>query len=172
MNQQSLQPLRRLARFSRLMDGWIKIPFLRKGFGLDAILAAVPVLGDAAGFFLTLYSLRLARAAGVPHQRLMPAYRLAVADALFGTLPVVGVFFDIAMRPSTKVLAISEAYLAEQMGVAPAELGLVAAATAQPFLSKRQRWLLAAAVAGILLLLLLISYWLFVGFLHLFGGHL
>lgn len=170
--QHTLRQLQRLAKFSRLMDGWIKIPFVRRGFGLDAILSAVPVLGDAAGFLLTLYSVRLARRAGVPHRQLLPAYRLAVLDFFAGSIPVIGLVFDIAMRPSTKVLAISENYLAARHQLAPQSLGVLQAATVQPLLSRKQRWILAAIVFALLFLLLLLSYRLFVGFLHLFGGSL
>lgn len=109
----SLLHLRRLARFSKWMDGLIRLPFLRRGLGIDALLASLPIAGDIAGFALTLYAFYLARKAGASHRELIPAYRLAVLDLFAGSIPLVGILFDISIRPSTKALQITEAHFAQ-----------------------------------------------------------
>lgn len=115
--QELIKQERKLAKYANLMDSIIRIPFTNKGIGLDALLSLVPVLGDAAGFILTLYTFRQARQMGLPAGKLTPAFRLAILDALIGSVPVIGTFFDIFIKPSRRTLDIVRAHLAEQHGI-------------------------------------------------------
>ncbi|MBV7435061.1 DUF4112 domain-containing protein [Cardiobacteriaceae bacterium TAE3-ERU3] len=108
---------RKLAKYANMMDSMIRIPFTRKGVGLDALLSLVPVLGDAAGFILTLYTFRQARAMGLPAKKLTPALRLAVLDAFVGSVPVIGTLFDIFIKPSRRTLELVRDHLAENEGI-------------------------------------------------------
>lgn len=108
---------RKLAKYANMMDNMIRIPFTRKGVGLDALLSLVPVLGDAAGLLMTMYTFHQARKMGLPTQKLMPAIRLAILDAFVGSVPVIGTLFDIFIKPSRKTLELVREHLAEHRGI-------------------------------------------------------
>lgn len=107
-----------LRRFAHWMDDGIKLPGIPLRFGLDPIIGLVPGLGDAIGAALAIWILVEAarlRASRATLGRI--AWNIA-ADALGGTIPVVGDIFDVAWKANLKNVALLERQLAD-----PAQAG-------------------------------------------------
>lgn len=112
--QQVIAVERDLAKFANTMDSLVRIPFTKQGLGADAALSAVPVVGDLAGFVLTLYAFKKAKQVGLPQHKLNGVVKLAIVDMLVGFVPVLGTVFDIFIRPSRKTLDIVHEHIREQ----------------------------------------------------------
>lgn len=108
---------RKLAKFANFMDSIVRVPFTKQGFGADTVLSSIPIAGDIAALILTIYAIYQGRKIGLPYHRLKPAIGLAMADVAVGTIPVVGLLFDIFLRPSRKTLEIVHQYIREEYDI-------------------------------------------------------
>lgn len=104
---------RKLAKLAGIMDSLVRIPFTKQGIGADAALSTIPFAGDIAGLVLTGYAFRLGRKMGVPHAKMIPAVKLAIADLLIGFIPFAGTLVDIFLQPSRRTLEIVHKHIAE-----------------------------------------------------------
>ena len=112
--QQAIVVERDLAKFANTMDSLVRIPFTKQGLGADAALSTVPLVGDLAGFALTLYAFKKAKEVGVPQHKLNGVVKLAIVDMLVGFVPILGTVFDIFIRPSRKTLDIVHEHIREE----------------------------------------------------------
>ncbi len=97
-----------LRRYATLLDKAFRIPGTRIRFGLDPIVGLIPGLGDLASpVFAGLLIVEGARLK-VPRIILMRMLVNALADAVIGAIPFVGMGGDIFFRANTKNLALLE----------------------------------------------------------------
>jgi hypothetical protein len=108
MSQRSIDPeqqakvLKRLKRFSRLMDARFGIPFTRFRVGYGSLIGLVPVVGDTIDLVLSLYVLFQARKLGASGKlQLQMLVNLAI-DYFGGLVPVIGDVFDIAFKANIR----------------------------------------------------------------------
>lgn len=97
-----------LQRYATLLDKAFRIPGTNIRFGLDPIVGLIPGLGDLASpVFAGLLIVEGARLK-VPRIILMRMLVNALADAVIGAIPFVGMVGDIFFRANTKNLALLE----------------------------------------------------------------
>ena len=93
-----LRRLNRLRSVARVMDTAIRIPGTNFRFGADSILGLIPVAGDAGGAAIGLIIVNEARKLGLPKRKLFKMMRNLGADALVGSVPLVGDVFDVFFK--------------------------------------------------------------------------
>jgi len=93
----------------RLADEAIRIPGTRFQVGLDALLGlVVPGLGDAAGAITGLALIVLAAKRRVPAVVVWRMVLNVAADALAGTIPLLGDLFDVGFKANRRNLDLIE----------------------------------------------------------------
>lgn len=102
----------RARALARLLDDAIRIPGTRIGIGLDALVGLIPGFGDMAGGLMSAYVVATAARAGVPKAVLGRMLVNLAADALVGTVPVVGDLFDVGYKANTRNVRLLEEALA------------------------------------------------------------
>jgi hypothetical protein len=103
--------LRRMALLAKFTDKLVRIPGTDVKIGLDAIVGAVPVAGDAAMFALSLVLIRDAHKLGVPPAIIRKMVANAVLDASIGAVPFVGDLFDLVYRANERNLRLVEGHV-------------------------------------------------------------
>ena len=101
----------RLDALEFLMERSIRLPFLKKPVGLDALLGLLPVVGDVASGIVASYFIWEAKNLGMPKWQLA---RMAVnvgVDTALGAIPLVGDLFDFVFKSNTKNLRILRKHL-------------------------------------------------------------
>ena len=97
-----------LQRYAVLLDKAFRIPGTNIRFGLDPIVGLIPGLGDLASpVFTGLLILEGARLR-VPRIILMRMAVNALADAVIGAIPLIGIAGDVFFRANTRNLALLE----------------------------------------------------------------
>jgi hypothetical protein len=92
----------RLDRLSRLLDVAFVIPGTGIRFGVEALLRAIPGIGDVAASTLSCWVLYEAARLGVPRALLIRMIVNVVVEGLAGTVPVAGDLFDVAWRANRR----------------------------------------------------------------------
>ncbi|MGK2962437.1 MAG: DUF4112 domain-containing protein, partial [Gemmatimonadaceae bacterium] len=106
-------------------------------FGLDALIGLIPGVGDVSGAAMAGYIVLTAARLGLPKAVIGRMVLNLGVDTLVGALPLLGDLFDVGFRANLRNSALLDRYLAE------------------PVAAKRSsRWVVVAAVAGIVLLAL------------------
>lgn len=100
--------VRRLRRFSSLLDSAIGIPGTRIRFGLDPILDAFPIVGDFLGTALSVYIVIEAARLGASRTILIQMVTNIILDAVIGFVPVLGALGDAIWKANTKNVALLE----------------------------------------------------------------
>ncbi|MFB6305067.1 MAG: DUF4112 domain-containing protein [Haloferacaceae archaeon] len=100
--------LRRARLLARLLDDAVRIPGTSFRVGLDPLLSLVPVGGSALGFLCSLYVVAEAARAGVPARTLAAMLARIAADAVVGSLPLVGPAADAVVRANRRNVAAFE----------------------------------------------------------------
>ena len=108
--------LQRVRRLVRVMDGAVSLPGTRFRVGLDPVLGLIPGAGDALSALISIYMIHQARRLGVGKQVLAAMVANVAADALLGSVPVLGDLFDFAFKANTRNLLLLEKHLAELKG--------------------------------------------------------
>ncbi|MFW5825666.1 MAG: DUF4112 domain-containing protein [Marinobacter sp.] len=107
--------LRRITRFSQLMDSAVRIPFTRVTIGLDGIIGLVPVVGDATGLVLSSYLLLEAHRVGASGRVKAHMIKNMLVDAVVGSVPLLGDAFDVMYKANLRNAALLRREL-EQAG--------------------------------------------------------
>lgn len=94
--------LRRIVRFSRLMDSAVRIPFTRVTMGLDGILGLIPVVGDITGLLLSGYVLVESQRAGASKRVKAHMVKNILIDATVGSVPILGDAFDVMYKANVR----------------------------------------------------------------------
>lgn len=154
-NPDQIAAARRFARRAAwFLDSSIRIPFVGVRIGVQPIISLVPVIGDVAGFVVTLAIIGQAVRMKAPSGTLARMAGYAVLDLFVGLVPVAGDAVDFFLRANTRNCALLERHLDDLEGKAPQPtwkrglgvLLLIVALVAAGWLA----WTLGSAVAGAL----------------------
>ncbi len=102
--------LERLRSVTRLLDDLVRIPGTHFRFGLDPVIGLFPGAGDAVGALLAVYALVVAVRLGAPGPVLLRMCGNIAADAIVGTIPLLGDLFDFGWKANRRNLALLERY--------------------------------------------------------------
>ncbi len=103
--------LRRIRTLTRLTDGIIPIPGLKKKIGLDPIIGLLTGGGDALGFVMSTYIVLESLRYRLPKETLLRMLSNVALDAVVGTIPFLGDLFDFVWGANAKNLQLLEAHL-------------------------------------------------------------
>ena len=103
--------IRRLEMLANLLDAQFGIPGTRLSFGLDSLLGLIPGVGDAITAVPAAYIIHRAERLGVPGPVLARMVVNLLADALIGSIPLVGDVFDLAFKANRRNVALMKAHL-------------------------------------------------------------
>ncbi len=131
------QDAERVRSLARLLDSAIRVPGTNIRFGLDSVLGLIPGLGDVSGAALSGYIVISAARLGIPKAVLGRMLLNLGVDTVVGTIPLLGDLFDVGFKANVRNAALLEQHVG----------GPVTA-------RKSSRWVIAAALAGIVLLAL------------------
>ncbi|MBL8701814.1 MAG: DUF4112 domain-containing protein [Alphaproteobacteria bacterium] len=104
--------LRRVDRLAWLLDGAFAIPALNRRIGLDAILGAIPVAGDAIGAALAGWIVVEAWRIGAPPRLLARMLANIAIDTGLGAVPIAGDIFDVVWASNRRNAALLRDWLA------------------------------------------------------------
>jgi len=85
---------------AKLSDSQFKIGKFK--FGIDPIIGAIPVVGDAIGLFLALYIYGIAHKMKVSRWHKFQMLGNIVLDLVIGAIPVVGDLFDFGFKANLR----------------------------------------------------------------------
>ena len=94
--------LRRVKTVARIMDEAVRIPGTNTWIGLDPVLGVVPGAGDAVAAGVSLYIVAEAAYLGVPLTTVVRMLANVTADAVLGSIPVVGPVFDTFLKANSR----------------------------------------------------------------------
>lgn len=93
---------------ARLLDSQFRLPGTQRRFGIDGLLGLVPGIGDAAGLALSTIVIAQAVRLGARGSTAGRMVLNVAVDAVVGSVPVLGWFFDFAFKANTRNLALLE----------------------------------------------------------------
>ena len=102
---------RRVEAMEHLLEGLFVIPGINRRIGLDVILDAVPVAGDAIAAALGAWMAWEARNLGMPKRTIARMFGNIGVDFLLGLIPFVGAVPDFFFRSNTRNLKLIRRYL-------------------------------------------------------------
>lgn len=103
--------LKRIQMLSHWLDNAVAIPGTSYRVGLDPVLGLLPGGGDLVSSGFSAYLVLEAARFGLPRTTLTRMVFNLVLDAVFGSVPFVGDFFDVAWKANSKNLALLESHL-------------------------------------------------------------
>lgn len=103
--------IRRLRRFSYLLDSAIRIPGTPYRIGIDPLLDILPIGGDFIGAALSIYIVFEAARMGVSRPILVQMVSNILLDTVIGTVPVLGTVADAVWKANGKNLDLLETEL-------------------------------------------------------------
>lgn len=95
-----------LRRLARLLDSQFRIGNFR--FGLDPLLGLIPGLGDFIALAMSGGILALAAKHGASRKLLMLMALNALADAVIGSIPILGQIFDFFFKANNRNIRLLE----------------------------------------------------------------
>jgi hypothetical protein len=112
MPEKDADVLRKVKSRAYLLDRGFKICCCN--IGIDPIIGLIPIIGDAAGVLLSLMTVNMASAAGLPSSLLMQMYFNVAIDGLLGFIPLLGDIADYFYRCNTRNAILLETYLVQR----------------------------------------------------------
>jgi hypothetical protein len=109
--------LRRIALVAKLTDTAVQVPGTDVKLGLDAVIGAVPVVGDFAMAAVALVLVNDARHLGVPKADLVRMLRNIALDTSIGAVPFLGDLFDLVYRSNERNLRLVEKHIGRLDGL-------------------------------------------------------
>ncbi len=103
--------LARIALIARVTDTAVTVPGTDVKIGLDALVGAVPVIGDIVMGAAALVLINDARHLGVPKADLVRMLRNTALDTAIGAVPFIGDLFDIIYRSNERNLMLVERHV-------------------------------------------------------------
>jgi hypothetical protein len=104
----SAERLRRIRRWSRIMDSQFRIPGTPVRFGFDSLIGLVPGIGDVVTTLIPAMVILEAHRAGVSRLTLSRMIANVAIDSTVGLIPVVGDVFDFYWKANLKNLKLLE----------------------------------------------------------------
>jgi len=102
--------LDRARRVATLLDSAVTLPVVGR-IGLDGIVGLLPVAGDwvtaAVGLYIVYQGYRL----GLPRRTIAKMMLVVAADAVVGSIPLVGDLLDIVWRSAERIVATIERHV-------------------------------------------------------------
>ena len=108
-----------LDQTATLLDSRYRIPYTRIRFGWDPIVGLVPVVGDLATAVVSLHLVRCARTLGADGRLASRMVLNVLADALLGSIPIIGTLFDIFFRANQRNLKLLIEHIEQRRRVQP-----------------------------------------------------
>lgn len=96
----------RMRTVARLLDRVVEVPGTNIGIGLDPVLGALPVAGDAIAAGVSLYVVLEAARLGVSYGTLLRMLANVAIDFVGGSVPVFGVVFDALWEANVRNLGL------------------------------------------------------------------
>ncbi|MBL3658492.1 DUF4112 domain-containing protein [Fulvivirga sediminis] len=87
-----------IEKISNLLDSKFTIPGTKIRFGLDPIFSLIPVLGDAATFFISSLLVWHMSNHGASQKVVVKMMGNVAIDTLIGSIPLIGTVFDVFFR--------------------------------------------------------------------------
>lgn len=105
------QDLTWVKRVSKYMDTKYSIAGFR--FGWDPLLNLFPFLGKPVTFLISLFLVFVMWRNGTSGQLVMKMFKNVFVDAILGSIPLIGIFFDFTYRANLKNVKLLEEYYEE-----------------------------------------------------------
>jgi hypothetical protein len=102
-----------LDRVAHWMDNSIPIPFLNYRIGLDAVVGLIPGVGDATTLAVSGLMILAITRHGVSFWVLLKMVWNIILDALVGSIPVLGDFFDMTFKANRKNMVLLKTHYDE-----------------------------------------------------------
>ena len=109
--QGQLLQLARIRSISDLWDRAFGIPGTKWRVGLESVVGLLPVGGDVVGLGISIYILWQVVQFNLPKTILVRMVFNIVIDALVGSVPILGDFFDVTWKANTKNVNLLESHL-------------------------------------------------------------
>lgn len=97
-------------RVSRLLDSKFRIPGTSIRFGLDPIFGLVPVAGDVSTMLISLILIYTMYRHGASGKLVAKMILNVLADTLLGSIPIVGMFFDVYYKANNRNVRLLKGY--------------------------------------------------------------
>jgi hypothetical protein len=98
--------VRRMRVVAGVLDESVPVPGTDRHIGIDPLLGAVPVVGDAVSGVVSLYIVVEAARLGVSYGTLLRMIANVAVDIAVGSLPVVGDAFDALWKSNRRNLRL------------------------------------------------------------------
>lgn len=98
---------------SRLMDSKFRIPGTSITFGLDPIFGLLPVAGDLGTMLISLSLVYTMYRNGASGKLIAKMILNVLIDAIFGSIPVFGAFFDVYYKANNRNVRLLKQYYEE-----------------------------------------------------------
>ena len=102
------EKLIRLKRLSERLDNTFTIPGTKYKIGIEALIGAVPIIGDLIGGILASYIMYSGVKMGAP-PRIIARMAVNIAiDFAIGSIPIIGDLFDLVWKANKKNVELIE----------------------------------------------------------------
>ena len=102
------EKLIRLKRLSERLDNTFTIPGTKYKIGIEALIGAVPIIGDLIGGILASYIMYSGMKMGAP-PRIITRMAVNIAiDFAIGSIPIIGDLFDLVWKANKKNVELIE----------------------------------------------------------------
>tara|TARA_Y100000746_G_scaffold210404_1_gene200696 strand:+ start:373 stop:810 length:438 start_codon:yes stop_codon:yes gene_type:complete len=102
------EKLIRLKRLSERLDNTFTIPGTKYKIGIEALIGAVPIIGDLIGGILASYIMYSGMKMGAP-PRIIARMAVNIAiDFAIGSIPIIGDLFDFVWKANRKNVELIE----------------------------------------------------------------
>ena len=102
------EKLIRLKRLSERLDDTFTIPGTKYKIGIEALIGAVPIIGDLIGGILASYIMYSGMKMGAP-PRIITRMAVNIAiDFAIGSIPIIGDLFDLVWKANKKNVELIE----------------------------------------------------------------
>ena len=102
------EKLIRLKRLSERLDDTFTIPGTKYKIGIEALIGAVPIIGDLIGGILASYIMYSGMKMGAP-PRIIARMAVNIAiDFAIGSIPIIGDLFDLVWKANRKNVELIE----------------------------------------------------------------
>ena len=102
------EKLIRLKRLSERLDNTFTIPGTKYKIGIEALIGAVPIIGDLIGGILASYIMYSGMKMGAPPQIIARMAVNIAIDFAIGSIPIIGDLFDLVWKANRKNVELIE----------------------------------------------------------------
>ena len=102
------EKLIRLKRLSERLDNTFTIPGTKYKIGIEALIGAVPIIGDLIGGILASYIMYSGMKMGAPPQIIARMAVNIAIDFAIGSMPIIGDLFDLVWKANKKNVELIE----------------------------------------------------------------